>query len=192
MYKVRLTILIILFAFAALICLIRLGSLQIVHCQEYRQAIADKQILEPQPLPTIRGNILDRKGVVLAKDVPVFYAYVNYRLCRLLDERFWEAQMQRQGLEEGRSPQRLRYDLQARYAEDFSRLNRILAFAERIGAPRTEVIQSIERINNRIWEMGCYVQWRRINPNGSIEEYRRQKEELRPADVLGVRLVEMQ
>ncbi|HPP56171.1 MAG TPA: penicillin-binding transpeptidase domain-containing protein [Anaerohalosphaeraceae bacterium] len=175
-----------------MICLIRLGSLQIVHCQEYRQAIADKQILEPQPLPTIRGNILDRKGVVLAKDVPVFYAYVNYRLCRLLDERFWEAQMQRQGLEEGRSPQRLRYDLQARYAEDFSRLNRILAFAERIGAPRTEVIQSIERINNRIWEMGCYVQWRRINPNGSIEEYRRQKEELRPADVLGVRLVEMQ
>lgn len=192
MYKVRLTILIILFAVAALICLIRLAGLQIVHCREYRQAIADKQILEPQPLPTIRGNILDRKGVVLAKDVPVFYAYVNYRLCRLLDERFWEAQMQRQGLEEGLSAQRLRYDLQARYAEDFNRLNRILAFAERIGTLRGEVIQSIERINNRIWEMGCYVQWRRVNPNGSIEDYRRQKEELKPADVLGVRLVEMQ
>ncbi len=192
MYKIRLFILIVFFAAAAVICLVRLANLQLVHCQDYRQAIADKQILEPQPLPTIRGNILDRKGVVLAKDVPVFYAYVNYRLCRLLDERFWEAQMQRQRLDETVSPQRLRYDIQARFSEDFSRLNRILAFAERVGASRGEVLQSIERINSRIWEMGCYVYWRRVNPNGTLDDYRRQKEEIRPAEVFGLRLVEMQ
>ncbi|HOM60061.1 MAG TPA: penicillin-binding transpeptidase domain-containing protein [Anaerohalosphaeraceae bacterium] len=192
MYKVRLSILSILFAAGGLVCLARLVFLQVFHCEEYRQAIADKQILEPQPLPTIRGNILDRKGTVLAKDVPDFYGYINYRLTRLLDDRFWEGQMQRQGLEEGQSPRLLRYEIQSRYAEDFNRLNRILTFAERIGNSRQELLETISRINDRIWEMGCYVYWRRIHPDGSLEEYRLQKETIEPADVIGLRLAEMQ
>lgn len=194
MYKIRLIILIVLFAAAALVCLARLAYLQVFHSEDYRQAIADKQILEPQPLPTIRGTILDRKGTVLAKDIPVFYAYVNYRLTRLLDERFWDAQIQRRRptVGEDTSPQRLRGELQARYEEEFSRLNRLLAFAERTGTSRAEALQAIRRINNRIWEMGSYVYWRRRNPTGSLADYRNRKEDVQPADVMAVRLVEMQ
>lgn len=191
MYKQRLKILIGLFIAAALICLFRLIVLQVFHCGDYRQAIADKQILEPQPLPTLRGNILDRRGNVLAKDVPAFYVHISYQLTRLLDERFWEGMIDRQ-IDTASDPEFIRGELKARYADQQEQLDQILRFAARHENSDPEAIQeSIRRLNNRIWEMARYVYWRRTQPTGSLDQYRQEKESIEPADVVGIRLWEM-
>jgi penicillin-binding protein 2 len=191
MYKLRLQILIGLFIAAALICLFRLAHLQLVQSDQYRQAIADKQILEPQPLPTLRGNILDRKGTVLAKDVPSFYVHVSYQLTRLLDDRFWQGMIQRQS--DGQSdPDLALAELKEHYAEDLDRLNRILAFEAKSRVPGApDISDSIARLNDRIWEMGRYVYWRRTRPTGSLDEYQLEKDTVEPVDILGIRLWEM-
>lgn len=191
MYKLRLQILIGLFVAAALICLFRLAHLQLVQSDQYRQAIADKQILEPQPLPTLRGNILDCKGTVLAKDVPSFYVHVSYQLTRLLDERFWQGMIQRQGAAEN-DPDQVLAELKEQFADDLNRLNRVITFGtnSRLGSTQ-DISDSIARLNDRIWEMGRYVYWRRTRPTGSLQEYQQEKDTVEPIDILGIRLWEM-
>jgi penicillin-binding protein 2 len=191
MYKLRLQILIGLFVAVALICLFRLADLQLFQSDQYRKEISEKQILKPQPLPTLRGQILDRKGAVLAKDVPSFYVLVNYQLTRLLDDRFWQGMVQRQGDDET-DPDLILAKLKARYADDLDRLSRILDFGTQNRLPGTpEITDSIARLNDRLWEMGRYVYWRRTRPTGSLEEYQKEKEAVEPVDVLGIRLWEM-
>lgn len=191
MYKLRLQILIGLFVAVALICLFRLADLQLFQSDQYRKEISEKQILKPQPLPTLRGQILDRKGVVLAKDVPSFYVLVNYQLTRLLDDRFWQGMVQRQGDDET-DPDLILAKLKTRYADDLDRLSRILDFGTQNRLPGTpEITDSIARLNDRLWEMGRYVYWRRTRPTGSPEEYQKEKEAVEPVDVLGIRLWEM-
>lgn len=191
MYKLRLQILIGLFVAVALICLFRLADLQLFQSDQYRKEISEKQILKPQPLPTLRGQILDRKGAVLAKDVPSFYVLVNYQLTRLLDDRFWQGMVQRQGDDET-DPDLILTKLKARYADDLDRLSRILDFGTQNRLPGTpEITDSIARLNDRLWEMGRYVYWRRTRPTGSLEEYQKEKEAVEPVDVLGIRLWEM-
>lgn len=191
MYKLRLKILIGLFIAAAVICLFRLIILQVFHCGDYRLAIAEKQILEPQPLPTLRGNILDRRGNVLAKDVPAFYVHVSYQLTRLLDERFWEGMIDRQS-DTASDPEFIRAELQALYAEEMDQLNQVIGFASRLEDNNPETIQeSIRRLNNRIWEMASYVYWRRTQPTGSLAQYRQEKDSIEPADIVSIRLWEM-
>ncbi len=191
MYKLRLQILIGLFVAVALICLFRLADLQLFQSDQYRKEISEKQILKPQPLPTLRGQILDRKGAVLAKDVPSFYVLVNYQLTRLLDDRFWQGMVQRQGDDET-DPDLILAKLKVRYADDLDRLSRILDFGTQNRLPGTpEITDSIARLNDRLWEMGRYVYWRRTRPTGSLEEYQKEKEAVEPVDVLGIRLWEM-
>ena len=191
MYRQRLKILIALFVVIAVICLSRLTYLQIFHCGQYRQAIADKQILDPQPLPTIRGNILDRSGNVLAKDVPAYYVQISYQLTRLLDERFWEGMIERSSSAED-DPEYVRAELHEKYADDLTRLNRAVHFGAGLEGNSPEMIQeSISRLNDRIWEMARYVYWRRGHPAGSLDEYRQERDSIDPADVVGLRLWEM-
>ena len=94
MYKQRLHVFISICSIAVAICLGRLALLQVVKCSQYRQEIEDARILPPIQLPTVRGSILDRNGNAIATDKPVFYVQTNYMVTRLLDDRFWEAEIQ--------------------------------------------------------------------------------------------------
>lgn len=191
MYKHRLKILIALFLVIALICLARLIMLQIFQCRQVRRDIADAGILAPQPLPTLRGNLIDRQGTVLARDVPAFYIHVSYQLTRLHDERFWEGMIQREAGART-NPQAVRAALEERYQDDLNRLRRVIRFGTQIQAENADTIQqAIRRLNDRLWEMARYVYWRRTQPTGSLQQYRREKDSIKPVDVVRIRLWEM-
>jgi len=68
MLEKRLRILLIGFALAALVLVARLVELQVVRADYYRRQAKQAAILAPQPLPFVRGAILDRFGEVLVSD----------------------------------------------------------------------------------------------------------------------------
>ena len=57
--------------------------------------------------------------------------------------------------------------------------------------PRDEIENRIEDINNRIWELSRYIWWRRRNPDASMAEYRRQRDDISPAQLVRMDLREM-
>ena len=89
MYKQRLHALVYLCLAATSICLIRLAWLQIACRDSSRAQMIHEEVYRPISLPTVRGSIQDRQGRTLAFDDPAFYLHINYRLSRLLDDRFW-------------------------------------------------------------------------------------------------------
>ncbi len=90
MYSRRLYSFVFICGLSVSLCLVRLGHLQLVEGDSYRESIEKARILDPMQLPTIRGKILDRDGNVLAVDTASFSLYINYSLTRLLDDRFWQ------------------------------------------------------------------------------------------------------
>src|SRR5690606_14661296 len=94
MYKQRLNLCVYLVLAAAGGCLTRLAYLQIVCRDASRAQMIRPEVYRPISLPTVRGSIQDRQGRTLAYDSPAFYLHINYRLSRLLDDRFWETTIQ--------------------------------------------------------------------------------------------------
>lgn len=66
-------------ALAMLVPIIRLADLNVRRGDAYR-ADAERRLRTERWLPTVRGRILDRKGVVLAEDRPSFQIAVDYEV----------------------------------------------------------------------------------------------------------------
>lgn len=78
MFEKRLRILLGVLALGLLVLLGRLGQLQIVHADFYRQRAERSLILTPTPLPFVRGSIRDRNGEVLVSDEPCWDLTIDY------------------------------------------------------------------------------------------------------------------
>lgn len=93
MYKRRLFILlgILLLGFGVLLG--RLGYMQLLHGQQYRQ-LAETMLQTTRLLPGQRGRILDRNGVILAEDEPCHDFCLDYRF--LIEEPRWVDRQKRQ------------------------------------------------------------------------------------------------
>ncbi len=70
MFEHRLKVLLIVLSVAGLALLIRLGQLQLVQAGYYTGRAQAALVQHPQPLPFIRGRILDRASRVLVSDEP--------------------------------------------------------------------------------------------------------------------------
>jgi cell division protein FtsI/penicillin-binding protein 2 len=71
------------------ICLLRLLQMQLFadsSVQAEITAMKERRGSSKQ-LKTLRGRILDRRGAVVAADVPRFQVYIDYRLACFLDDR---------------------------------------------------------------------------------------------------------
>jgi len=79
MYLKRLKILIVLIAVAQVALVVRIGYLQVVQGDHYRRR-AEKMLQHTELVPTQRGTIYDRNGLVLAKDTGCFELCMDYRL----------------------------------------------------------------------------------------------------------------
>lgn len=174
MYKKRLYIFIMLCLFAAAVCIARLVYLQVFRSDEYREVLAQRRILDPRQLPTIRGSILDRHGRKLAVDSPRFYLHMTYELTRLLDDHFWESQIalrrdEDTSFEEAEQQVRKEYGpLQGRLLEIVDR------FGEMHEGGREEIMDRINSINRRIWRVRQFHAWSRHFPDSPLRlEYKR-------------------
>lgn len=88
MFEKRLRILLGVLALAALVLLGRLGQLQIVHADYYRQRAERSLILTPTQLPFVRGSIRDRNGEVLVSDEPCWELTIDYGVIAAVCEEF--------------------------------------------------------------------------------------------------------
>ena len=80
MFERRLHVLILLFSAPLLLIIVRLAQLQVVQGSYYRRAANRALTLTPRPLPFVRGNLLDRTGVILVRDEPCWDVRVDYDL----------------------------------------------------------------------------------------------------------------
>ena len=97
MYDKRVKIFIILIALLLLVCLLRLGQMQLQSDSFYQDKIAQLKLQKGRyrQLKTIRGRILDRKARVLAADEPKFQLHINYELGSFMDGRGRQAKLLR-------------------------------------------------------------------------------------------------
>jgi penicillin-binding protein 2 len=174
-----------------MICLVRLWDLQVTDCLRARQRIERLRILPPRQLPTLRGKIMDRNDRVLAADQPFFYLQLNYELLRLLDDRYWQANIRQivaTGLDAATAEEQLKKD----WKDDIDQLTKTINFCiYTADTDETRLYDKIAALNDRMWELGRFIYWRRQNPNNPISDYTRQKEFILPAQILSVDLNEM-
>lgn len=191
MYKQRLYIVISLCIAVIAVCLLRLIHLQVIQGRDYRDRVAQMRILAPVQLPTVRGKILDRNGCVLAFDKAAFHLYANYELTRLLDDRFWEANILKEmSVQEDRGQAERK--VREKYRDNWEHLTSVInKCAEIADVDRYEIENKIRAENDRIWNLGKYISWRRQHPNADMDEYRKAQEFISPAEVIKADIAEM-
>lgn len=191
MYYLRLKIFVSLCIGVLMIALWRLAFLQLRCADQARGEIQKMRILPPERLPTVRGKIFDRNGQTLALDRPVFSLHISYELTRHADTRWRQGHILRQISET--TPQReVEADLQEEWSDSQQMLQRAVEIAATVGnVPRDEIETRIEEINDRIWELARYIGWRRRNPDLPLAEYRRQCDDISPAQIVRMDLNEM-
>lgn len=92
MYKRRIKIFMALIAAVFAVILARLWRLQIVEGREYRRR-ADAALRSVELLPARRGDVLDRRGEILAVDRQCYEFCLDYRL--LAGDERWAARQRR-------------------------------------------------------------------------------------------------
>ncbi len=191
MYHQRLKIFIFLCVGGLVITVSRLLTLQTVDVQQARQNIEQLRILPPEQRPTIRGKILDRYEQPIALDEPVFFLQVNYQLTRYLDERWRQARIQRE-LNEDETRLEVEMRLLEEWKEPTEQLKLMIELASLLaGVSRDEIEQEITEINDRIWEMGRRIWWRRRHRDASWDTYFATCDLIEPEKIVTVDLYEM-
>jgi len=86
-FERRLKILLVISGIAVCVLIARLFQLQIVRADYYRAQAELSLLLQPVPLPFVRGSILDRTGEVLAQDDACWDVTVDYNVIACAAER---------------------------------------------------------------------------------------------------------
>ncbi|MBE0537061.1 MAG: hypothetical protein IH624_15470 [Phycisphaerae bacterium] len=173
MYKKRLYILVSCCAAAGAVCILRLALLQLFQGEDYRARMDRMRILAPESLPTVRGNILDRTGNVLALDRPVFWLHVNYRLTKSADARYRRAAVLI-AAEKGTNRQQAERAYDADNAVQLETLREVIEkCAEVMNCTTDVVLERINEINDRIWERREFYAWSDNCPDSPLNrQYR--------------------
>ncbi len=144
-----------------LICLIRLGQMQLASDSFYRAQIENLRKRPPQQLPTVRGKILDRKNRTIAADEPQFKLCLNYKLTRLLDKRFWQVKTIRKAAASQNQTDILT-QLRKDYADESKKLHKIINKCARfLQVEPTLIEKKIDGINDRVWKLRTFLAWGR-------------------------------
>ena len=160
MFEKRIKIFIALSFLFLVICIIRLGRIQLSPDSSIQDKIAELklQMGKSIPLKTLRGKILDRKGRILATDEPRFELNISYDIASFLDERIIKAKML---LAEGADdPVAAREKLTEEINHKNEVLQQIIEKCEHFGLTRAELGNKIENINNMIYIRRLSLAWR--------------------------------
>ena len=78
MFDGRLKFLLILLGVGLAVSVLRLGQLQLVQADYYREQAERSMVLRPTPLAFVRGRLLDRTGAVVVRDEPCWHLSLDY------------------------------------------------------------------------------------------------------------------
>ncbi len=149
----RLVPLIAVFSLLGLIVLARLAYLQVVCAGDYRQQLEDWLVLEPDYVQPLRGDIRDRRGNVLAQDVPcwqveAYYGVLDSRATRSGRSRYVRTlarRLQRSGQYPADMPlDNVEEAVHQRIAESWQKL------AELTGKPSWQLYKAADTIVDRV------------------------------------------
>ena len=171
MYNKRIKIFVIISTILILPSLLRLVQIQVLEHSFYMEGLDELKLQQgvSRQLQTIRGQILDRKGKILATNEPQFQLHINYKLSCFFDERVRRAKMltaaKRSMLaKEKPSLHNVRKELEAKL-EDLSKIIYKCSF---FGQGQLDIEEQINYINNRIWNLRTFLAWRRNDPDPKI------------------------
>ncbi|MDI6449375.1 penicillin-binding transpeptidase domain-containing protein [Anaerobaca lacustris] len=167
MYDKRVKIFIGMGLSLLLIALLRLVQMQLLADSSLQDEIAalKRQRGRSRQLNTLRGQILDRKGRVLATDSPQFQIAVDYRLTRFYDDRVVEAM---ELLARDRTNPSVLYDLQKEVEAKRSDLQRIIHDCSAFGADPNAIERRIRSLNDEKWNLRTFIAWVRGGPDPNL------------------------
>jgi len=167
MYEKRIRVFI-----AASLLLLGIGALRLVQMQLLADSSLRDEITalkqqggRSKQFKTLRGQVLDRNGNVLATDTPRFQIAIDYQLTQFSDRRVINA---KRILVEGNANPSDEYEL---YEEVLSRqedIDRIILDCTKFGVTKEEILARIERMNDKIWNLRTFLAWYRSGPDPNL------------------------
>ncbi|MHC4882543.1 MAG: peptidoglycan D,D-transpeptidase FtsI family protein [Planctomycetota bacterium] len=190
MYHYRLKIFIMLCIGSLIIAVGRLVTLQTFQAEKARQELENLRIRNPDSLPTIRGQILDRYGKPLALDRPAFFLHINYQLTRYMDPRWREGKILRKlAADKDKTRDEVKKELDEEWRNDQSKLEKAVDLALQLAdVSREEVEANIQQINDSIWEQARYLSWKWKNPEKDWQAYRNERDSIPLDQIAGTKL----
>jgi penicillin-binding protein 2 len=171
MYEKRIKIFVILSALLLFLCLLRLAQMQLLPDSSLQIDIAELKKGVSKQLNTVRGKILDRKGRVIATDVPQFQLCINYELSCFLDQRVRSAML----LIENRKSkiENIEPSLSSLHEQQQARLDDLQQLIDKcsyFGLQRGDIKARITEINNGVWNLRRYLAWKRNFPDKDFDQ----------------------
>lgn len=171
MYDKRIKIFVTISALLLLVCLLRLGQMQLLSASAVQDDIAElkRQRGLSQQLKTLRGRILDRKGMVLATDEPRFWAHIDYKLSCFLDERVRQGKLLIAATKS--EPELAISETRTEIDEKLEDLEQIIYKCAQFKAVEpSQIRDEIQKINDFVWNRRMFQAWREKFPNSEVFE----------------------
>jgi penicillin-binding protein 2 len=169
MYNRRVTIFVVFSILLLAVCLARLGQMQLLGASSVHQEIENlkRRSGESRQLSTVRGNILDRNGNVLATDEARFWVHINYALSSFLDDRIRRVMLDKAA--EQADEQEAITEAKDEISDQLERLQQIINTCAQLKAvDPVQITSEIQRINDRVWNDRMFQAWRRNFPNSDV------------------------
>ena len=130
------------------ILIARLIWLQVIQGQNYVD-LSQREFGPPgNCTETVRGEILDCRGNVLASDQPTFNICVHYKLTRLYDQRYHTARLSQRQKSQKRQQRRLELNRKREQADEL-----LAKLARLCNIPLEEILSQIDQINDNLFLM---------------------------------------
>jgi len=163
MYDKRVKIFVIFSALFLLACVLRLIQMQLLPDSSLQDAIAELKQGKSWQLKTIRGEILDRKGRVLATNELQFQLSIEYKLSCFLDERVRKAKLLKAAGQDNSDI--VLPKVQKELQTGLENLQLVIEKCTHFGKTYTDIEDRIKQINDDIWNLRQYLAWKRNYPD---------------------------
>jgi len=161
MYNRRVTIFVVFSILLLSVCLVRLGQMQLFGASAVQQEIDElkRRMGRTKQISTVRGDILDRNGNVLATEKARFYVHINYSLSSYLDDRIKRIMLDKAA--KGSDPQAAITEVKDRIHDRDEQLQRIINICAQLeGVDPALITNKIQKINDLVWNGRMFQAWR--------------------------------
>ena len=175
MYDRRLKIFLLAAGVITLAWILRLMQMQLLSGSPVQDEIAQlkRQAGQSRQLTTLRGQILDRKGRILATNEPHFQLHISYRLTCFYDERIRRAMEIIASKKDDSETALLKTRQQV--AAKLDDIEQVIQKCTHFGAAREQIEERITNINDRMWNLRTFLAWVRSGPDqDTLEKYNSQ------------------